>query len=265
MLNKPWATYLVTFANISYEIKLSKVLNKEIKKIYDNHVPKKAFDKEDYFPFYEDFFKTSADYSKLDSNPYLSQTLKNKIKKEIKQKVEKKVLKSLKQELKTPKHDYYINIQYDKNGLSFQQIKEKVYNGETKDFKCKDKNVYIMNPKIEFNAIEECFENYTVYWAFKYPVGIVKFMSWDKKDSVDFINKYVTKKFKTLKEFEIINFYIYKGEFSQKIEQMKKQFKRVTFLKNLKYHSPEHLLIVDIRGLKNKQKYLDNIYNHLME
>lgn len=263
-LKQPWATYTVMFGNLSYDIKLSKILNQEIKKIFEEHNFKKSFDKDNYFPFYEDLFKTSADYSQVDSNPYFSQNLKNKIKKEIIQKLEKEVLKSLNEELKSPKHEYHITIQYNKNGLSFHDIKENVLSGQIKDFKCKDKNVYIMNPKLEFNSIEECFHDCTVYWSFKYPVGIINFIHWDKRDSLDFINQYVNKKFKTIKEFEIINLYVYKGELSQKIEKLKEKFKKVTFLKNLDYHSPEHLLIIDTRGLKNKQQYINNIYKQLM-
>lgn len=279
-LRKPHATYTITISEKDYHIPLSNKLNKELKKIYDNllkneddtiNLFRKKLLLSPSFCFYQNF-RTSCSIHSLENNEYIPKKLIKEIRKEFYYKLEKEVLKNLKEEIKSPKLDHYIDIKYNKNGSSFFDIRKEINKNPTErklEYFCKDKNLFIHNPKITITSIEEDFYNYKIHWNFKYPINIISTIGMDMNDAtLEFINNISSKKFKSLEDFYVINFLIYKG--SVNIKEIKDKYSnRVEFLSNKNSphigHTLEHLWIVNLKGLKNKDKYIDNMYNALFK
>jgi hypothetical protein len=277
-LNKSHATYTIMISGKDYHIKLSSDLNNQIKNIYKKIIKKipkeekflKEIELSEHFSFFQ-IFKTSVSIYTLEKNPYFSKTLKNKIKKEVHSKVEKEVLKNLKYEIKNPKMDYYVYIKYDKNGESFFSIKESIkkdQNNLKKEYLCKDKNVFIFQPKITITSIEEDFYTYKVHWNFKYPITIISTIGMDMdNNALNFINRFSKKQFKSIQDVYILNFLVYKGSINDNQKEIEKKYgNKIQFLtnKNAKEvgHTMEHFWILDLsrfKTKKTKETFINNV------
>lgn len=261
MLEKNVATFGIPLFGKSFFIEVSDELNEEIRIQYEKHNATISLDDfresikfERFFPYYSNFFKTSSILSELVKNPYIEQTTKDKIISEVKMKARIEFELLIDKELEEPKNTIYTIIVYDKDGLSFDEIRNRISLGmHEESFKCKNTFVSISSPKIEFGTISEDMGNVIFEWRFTYPIGLINFIELDGDSdgsSVKYVNEILKNDFQSPSDYLFINFSLIKGTIRKKLIKFQTEFDTsLSILTQMDdVHSPEIVIVVDVRG-----------------